>query len=494
MRAVVTVAAIAATAALTAISAADVAVAVGAAAASTSTTTARRAVAVGGRQATILSLLPSCDSECTQRVAARLAADGCQRVRHLRGLRMMTAECPWVVDGAHGDGAGAVGGLTASTRDRAVGKGDWTTIPGVAAWAPDDGVTAAMPVGEPGWPTPRAAESGTEDSTEAVLMLPTPAPFTFPYLWGRDRINQPSLPLDKRTSTQQCYPRGGAGVHVYVADTGCMSAHAEFRHLAAAGRLEVMPAPGSRYSTGEDGSGHGTHVAGTIAGRGTGVAPGVRLTCIKVLNATGQGTVTDVLSALDVATQWAADHPDNPVLLSASLSGKRPHRGIPGAAVAIDMMASGATTAAAAGVVVVAAAGNDAADACGYTPASDPHVVAVGSVQSNDEVAASSNWGACVDVVAPGVGILSADARSMDGRVALSGTSMAAPHVTGLAALVMGERGSQRRLSTQQVVEALTAPAGIRVGQTPLAWLDPTACERERGGAANALTARYLRG
>ncbi|KAK1861202.1 hypothetical protein I4F81_003786 [Pyropia yezoensis] len=179
-----------------------------------------------------------------------------------------------------------------------------------------------------------------------------------------------------------------------------MTAHAEFRHLVDAGRFAVLPAPGSAHTSGEDESGHGTHVAGTIAGRGTGVAPGVRLTCVKVLNGTGHGTITDVLSALDVATGWAAGNPNSPVLFSASL----------------------------------------------------------------------------------------ADARSVDGRVLLSGTSMAAPHVTGLAALLMAEGGGRRRLSAGQVVAGLSGPGGVRVGGTPLAWLDPTACE-EAGGAGEAAKA-----
>lgn len=311
------------------------------------------------------------------------------------------------------------------------------------AWAPDEGVTAAIPVGGLAWPpTGTTVGDDCDDGAAAAAAAAAPtseaaAPFVHPYLWGRDRINQATLPLDARTSTTRCYPRGGAGVHVFVADTGCMTAHAEFRHLVDAGRFAVLPAPGSAHTSGEDESGHGTHVAGTIAGRGTGVAPGVRLTCVKVLNGTGHGTITDVLSALDVATGWAAGNPNSPVLFSASLSGKRPGGILPivvgggGGGVAVDMMATGATAAAAAGVVFVAAAGNDGADACRYTPASDPHVVAVGSTARTDVAATTSNRGPCVDLVAPGVGILSADARSVDGRVLLSGTSMAAPHVPG---------------------------------------------------------------
>ncbi|GAB0489478.1 hypothetical protein MMPV_000697 [Pyropia vietnamensis] len=415
-------------------------------------------------QQTILSLASDCDSGCAQTVADRLTAAGCTRVRQFRSLGMVAAHCPTDASSSGGGGGAAgVGGMGAATAsDEADGGGgqDWTTIPGVDAWEPDEGVTAATPVAS----TERTAVSAA----------------TRPYLWGRDRINQARLPLDRRIDTSRCYPRAGAGVHVFVLDTGCAWDHAEFSHLTRARHMAVVPAPGSDFPSGYDDNGHGTHVAGTVAGKTAGVAPDVYMTCVKVLRGDGNGTLADVVAGFDLATEWTINNPSVPVLLSVSLGAKRPDtsRGRGGRR-PIDMAERAAIAAVSSGAVIVAAAGNSNEDACDYTPASDPHVIAVGNANRRDDLHKSSNWGRCVDVAAPGDRILSADATSMpDGLVAHTGTSMAAPHVTGLAALVLAEtNGGRRLLDSAAVVSALTSPGGVRVGGSPMAWLDQETCD-----------------
>jgi len=290
---------------------------------------------------------------------------------------------------------------------------------------------------------------------------------SYPYLWGKDRINQPRLPLDRRTSTASCYPAAGAGVHVFVLDTGCTPSHEQFSHLGD--RLTIRAAPGSAFPSGVDDGRHGTHVAATIAGAATGVAPRVNLTCIKVLKADNSGSSLDVLAALDVVVAWAAAHPTVPAVLSASFGGRR-RAGAP------DMLAAAAARVTAAGVVFVGSAGNEGDDACAYTPAVEPSVVAVANAAVDDSLADTSNRGACVTLIAPGTRIVSADAASADGRglVAMTGTSMAAPHVSGLAALVLGEVG--RRLPLARLLPALNG-GGVTAAGLPLAWVDPHVCD-----------------
>lgn len=421
------------------------------------------AFSANGAQPTILSLASDCDRSCAQTVADRLTAAGCNSVRQFRSIRMVAARCPAGAGPSGGGGgaagAGGMGAATAQgTKDGGDGE-DWTSIPGVAAWEPDEGVTAATPVKPAARPT--VVSSGQ------------------PYLWGRDRINQARLPLDRRMSTNSCYPRAGKGVLVMVIDSGCAWDHTEFAHLVQSRRMATLPAPGSDFSSGYDDHGHGTHVAGTVAGRTMGVAPGINLMCVKVLDADGNGTVADVLSGFNLAAELADKYPSLPIILSASLGGKRSPTGRGGSSrPRNDMMARAATAAAESGVVLVAAAGNESDDACDYSPASDPHVIAVSNANRLDYLAMTSNWGRCVDVAAPGQDIISADSTSMpDGVVSFSGTSMAAPHVSGLAALVLAEtNGGRRSLDSAGVVSALTAPGGVIVDGSPMAWLDQEKC------------------
>ncbi|MFF2850033.1 S8 family serine peptidase [Streptomyces sp. NPDC058001] len=227
--------------------------------------------------------------------------------------------------------------------------------------------------------------------------------------WGLDRINQRNLPLDGEFTT-----RGhGAGATAYILDSGIDFGHEQFGGRAAPG----FDAVGDGRN-GLDCHGHGTHVAGTVAGRTFGVAPQARLVAVRVVDCTGNGDTAQAIAGLD----WVARNAQHPAVLNASLGEGR------------SQALNNATTALAAqGVLPVVSAGNEAADACTVSPASADRTVTVAASNREDQQSTFSNWGRCVTLYAPGQSIESA--KLGGGSTTLSGTSMAAPHVTGAAAL-----------------------------------------------------------
>ena len=254
--------------------------------------------------------------------------------------------------------------------------------------------------------------------------------------WGLDRVDQQRLPL----STTFSYTNTGSGVKAYIIDTGIRFDHGEFVGRVTSGFDAVDG------GAADDCDGHGTHVAGTVGGTTYGVAKGVTLVGVRVLNCSGSGTWSGVIAGIDWVT---ADHAAGaPAVANLSLGG--------GANSSVDqavrnMIADGVATAVAAGN---GNAGGRAQDACKYSPARVAEAMTIGATSRTDSKASWSNYGTCLDWFAPGVGITSAWYTSTTATNTISGTSMATPHTAGVAALYLQSNGTH---TPQQVRDALYA-------------------------------------
>ena len=231
--------------------------------------------------------------------------------------------------------------------------------------------------------------------------------------WGLDRIDQADRPLD----TQYHFNTTGAGVYAFILDTGIRTDHVEFNGRLLAGYNVVADTNGTN-----DCNGHGTHVAGTVGGTTWGVAKGASLIPVRVLDCAGSGSYSGIIAGID----WMAASTLRPAVANMSLGG--------GISSAVNAAVAGAVSK---GITMVVAAGNANADACNYSPASEPSAITVGATASNDTRASYSNFGSCLDIFAPGSSISSAWHTSATASNTISGTSMAAPHVAGVAALVL---------------------------------------------------------
>ncbi|WP_406053729.1 S8 family peptidase [Streptomyces sp. NBC_01077] len=262
-----------------------------------------------------------------------------------------------------------------------------------------------------------------------------------PPSWGLDRIDQPSLPLDSR----YVYPdSAGGGVTAYIIDTGVRISHQDFGGRASYGYDFV-----DNDAVADDGNGHGTHVAANVAGTAHGVAKNTKIVAVRVLNNSGSGTLTGVIAGIDWVTQNAV----KPAVANMSLGG--------GGNTALD---DAVRNSIASGVTYAVAAGNSNANAANYSPARVAEAITVGATADTDSRSSFSNWGTSLDIFAPGTAITSAWNTGDSATNTISGTSMAAPHVTGAAALYLADHPAA--LPTE-VAAALTSTATAGVVGNP---------------------------
>jgi aqualysin 1 len=266
-----------------------------------------------------------------------------------------------------------------------------------------------------------------EDSTMEALVTQTNPP------WGLDRIGQRDLPLNRTYS----YTTTGAGVNAYIIDTGIRRTHTQFGGRAFVG----FDAIGDGQNT-NDCNGHGTHVSGTVGGSTYGVAKSVRLFAVRVLACNGSGSTSGVIAGVD----WVTANHISPAVANMSLGG--------GASTALDTAVRNSI---ASGVTYSIAAGNSNTNAANSSPARVAEAITVGATTQTDARSSFSNFGSVVDIFAPGSAILSASNGSDTATATLSGTSMATPHVTGVAARVLqGTPGATPAAVRNAIVNAAT--------------------------------------
>ena len=260
--------------------------------------------------------------------------------------------------------------------------------------------------------------------------------------WGLDRSDQRNLPLNSTYNAD-----GNAqDVPVYVVDTGVLASHQDFAGRVKAGYTAVSDGKGTT-----DCNGHGTHVAGTIAGTKYGIAKSASIIPVRVLDCNGSRTTSTVIAGLD----WVASQNPRNAVVNLSLGG--------GTSTALDDAINRVVNK---DIVVVVAAGNNNADACNYSPSRVPAAITVGATTNQDQRANYSNYGKCLDVFAPGSNITSDWYSSNTATATASGTSMASPHVAGLAAILRaiytGENVSQitnrilNKATTNKVTDSQT--------------------------------------
>ena len=230
--------------------------------------------------------------------------------------------------------------------------------------------------------------------------------------------------------------RSGAGVHLYIVDTGINSRHTEFTGRVGNGFSSINDGRGV-----EDCHGHGSHVSSTAAGTQYGIAKQARLHPVRVLDCNGFGSWAGVIAGVDFVRANCPTQ-DGPCVANMSLGGGRS-----------DAVNTAVANAVAAGVTFVVAAGNESTDACTRSPASTPTAITVAATDDNDRRASFSNFGACVDLFAPGVSILGAWVGSTTATRSIDGTSMASPHVAGAAANYLGDHRAARPAQVELNVE-----------------------------------------
>jgi subtilisin family serine protease len=252
--------------------------------------------------------------------------------------------------------------------------------------------------------------------------------------WGLDRSDQRDLPLDKKFTAAGT----AENVNVYVIDTGIYAAHKDFGGRASVGTDTVGDG-----QNGVDCMGHGSHVAGTIAGTTYGLAKGAKVFGVRVLDCKGSGSTESVIGGID----WVTKNAKKPAVANMSLGG-----------VADDALDAAVKASVDAGITYAVAAGNESSDACAGSPAREPSAITVGAIDDQDHKASFSNWGKCVDLFAPGVDVMSVGITDPESTAKMSGTSMASPHVAGGIALYLAEHPDDKPADVTTALVGTSTP------------------------------------
>ncbi|GAA2667733.1 MULTISPECIES: S8 family peptidase [Actinosynnema] len=301
----------------------------------------------------------------------------------------------------------------------------------------------------------RLAADPSVEYVEQDQVFSIQATQTNPPSWGLDRIDQRNLPLNSSYS----YTSTGSGVRAYVIDTGVRIAHNAFGGTAVNGYDAV-----DGDNVAQDGNGHGTHVAATVSSASYGVSKAAQIVAVRVLDNAGSGTTAGVVAGIN----WVTNNHVKPAVANMSLGG--------GASTSLDNAVASSISA---GVTYAVAAGNSNANASNYSPARVASALTVGATTSTDARASYSNYGAVVDIFAPGSAITSAWNTSNTATNSISGTSMASPHVAGAAAryLSTAPTATPAQVATYLINQATTGKVTSPGTGSPnrLLYLAPTA-------------------
>ncbi len=260
--------------------------------------------------------------------------------------------------------------------------------------------------------------------------------------WGIDRTDQRDLPLNSTYN----YDTTASNVHAYIVDTGVLNTHTQFTGRMGNG-FDAVTSGGAAV----DCNGHGTHVAGTVGGSTYGIAKGVTVHPVRVLGCDGSGTNAGVIAGMD----WVVSNHVKPAVANMSLGG--------GASQSTDDAIARMTNA---GVTVAVAAGNDNANACNYSPARAPSAITVGSTTNTDARSSFSNFGTCLDIFGPGSSITSSWYTGTSATNTISGTSMASPHVAGVAALYLANNPTATPSQVTTAIINASTPNKVTGAQT----------------------------